>query len=174
MVSLLFSTHLLLLIPAMLPHIIGKPRGRHECSCHIGSMFATTQPRQQMCFHLLICSFLHKSKTILVFPSPFSNAIFQDAHKNRGMEPFYTCDVQSQNAPSCVMGGGCCCCTVSRAAARRAEQGCQRIQGEEEEGESAQRHAGAIQHAASAASSCGYVQHAHIRLQRGRLCYSFV
>lgn len=157
----------------MLPHIIGKPRGRHECSCHTGSMFATTRPRQQMCFHLLICSFLHKSKTIRVFPSPFSDAIFQDAHKNRGMEPFYTCDVQSQNTPSCVMGGGCCC-TVSRAAARRAEQGCQRIQREEEEGESAQRHAGAIQHAASAASSCGYVQHAHVRLQRGCLCYSFV
>lgn len=94
--------------------------------------------------------------------------MLQNAHENRGMEPFYTCDVQSQNTPSCVMGGGCCC-TVSRAAARRAEQGCQRIQGEEEEGESAQRHAGAIQHAASAASSCGYVQHAHIRLQRGRL-----
>lgn len=146
----------------MLLQIIGKPRGRHEYKQFTSSMFATSQTRQQMCFHLLICSLLHKS-----------GAMLQNAHENRGMGPFYTCDVQSQNTPSCVMGGGCCR-TVSRAAARRAEQGCQRIQGEEEEGESAQRHAGAIQHAASAASSCGYVQHAHIRLQRGHLCYLFV
>lgn len=40
----------------MLPHIIRKPRGRHECKQFTGSIFVTSQTRQQMCSHLLMCT----------------------------------------------------------------------------------------------------------------------
>lgn len=114
---------------------------------------------------------IHKFKIYQQFNKFFikttANVLVLGSHGDGNFGRDGTCDVQAKDAPPSMMGGGRRCRRAAGfAAARRAEQRRQRVEGEEEEGEGAQGHAGAIQHAPSC-STCRVVQHAHVRLEGG-------
>lgn len=71
----------------------------------------------------------------------------------------FTWNIYTQDASSCMMGVNVCIVSC-RAAAGWAEQSSQWVEGEEEEGKGAQRHAGAVQHASDHATCCRLVQQA--------------
>ncbi len=108
----------MLLLAAMLPHVMGQLERRQCKKLSESSMFATSQLLWQMCLRLFICAltlfhisqkppqtsiklfgepadflfyFIYLFFLIFVFPSPFSNAILQNAHKNRVMETEPVC-----------------------------------------------------------------------------------
>lgn len=102
---LIFSsvkTHLLMLQPAMLLHMMRKPKRSYRHEHHgVSSVSAAPLVTKQMCsFHsnLLISSLSCESKStlserknfccrkMLPFPGPFSDAIPQNTQKNKEME----------------------------------------------------------------------------------------